>query len=223
MVRSFDAAWEELHSQREWGRYPPEEVIRFVARNYGSQNRAEIRLLDAGCGAGAVTWYLAREGFSTYAFDGSLSAVEKAIKRLSEEVLKAEFRVADAACPGYPSEFFDGIIDSAMIYANTVPNIKVILKECHRMLKKGGKIFSTGLFKVGMTGYGTGDKLEKNTYRNVTEGSLADRGTVHFFTEEEIRRLWTMAGFGRLTIDSLERTELGGARVISYFMVEAEK
>ncbi len=40
---------------------------------------------------GAHTWYLAREGFDVYAFDGSKSAVAKAAQRLEKEHLKAHF------------------------------------------------------------------------------------------------------------------------------------
>lgn len=32
--KSFDEYWEEVHSKTEWGQYPTEHVIRFIARNY---------------------------------------------------------------------------------------------------------------------------------------------------------------------------------------------
>ena len=79
---SFDNKWEELHSTMEWGSYPSEEIIRFVARNFYKKNREEVKLLDVGCGAGSVIWYLCREGFKPYGFDGSPSAIEKARQRL---------------------------------------------------------------------------------------------------------------------------------------------
>lgn len=220
---SFDEIWEQIHREQEWGKYPSEEVVRFVARNYYQKDRAATRLLDAGCGTGAIAWYMAREGFDVYAFDGSQTAIKKAEQRIQAEGLRASFSIGDALNMGYASEFFDGVIDSAMIYANTVINIKAILKECHRVLKTQGKLFSTGLFKVGMTGYGTGEKLEENTFRELTEGSLAHRGTVHFFDEQQIRNFWTEAGFKEIRIDSLERTDRGGTQKICYYMVEAEK
>lgn len=81
-MKSFSEEWEKIHSTQEWGRYPSETVIRFIARNYYKTEREKIKILDFGCGAGAHTWYLAREGFDVYAFDGSKSAVDKAEKYL---------------------------------------------------------------------------------------------------------------------------------------------
>ena len=66
--------------------YPTEHVIRFIARNYYNvPERGKIKILDFGCGTGAHTWYLAREGFDAYAFDGSESAIRRAKKDLQKK------------------------------------------------------------------------------------------------------------------------------------------
>ena len=44
MKKSFDNYWEQVHSRTEWGQYPTEHVIRFIARNYYNKNRKEIRI-----------------------------------------------------------------------------------------------------------------------------------------------------------------------------------
>jgi len=222
-MASFDGTWEQIHQEMEWGKYPSEEVVRFVARNFYHKNRSETRLLDAGCGSGAVSWFMAREGFDVYAFDGSATAINKARQRMEQEGLSVSLSVCDAVHLPYANDFFDGIIDSAMISANTLEGIGAILQELHRVLKKGGRFFSSGLFKVGMTGYGTGEKLEEHSYREISEGSLAHRGTIHFFDEQEIRSLWHQTGFKIIHIDSLDRTDLGGTNKVGYFMVDAEK
>ncbi len=222
-MASFDGIWEQIHQEMEWGKYPSEEAVRFVARNYYQKNRSMTRLLDAGCGSGAGSWFMAREGFDVYAFDGSATAINKARQRMEQEGLQISLSVSDAMHLTYANAFFDGIIDSAMLSANTLESIAAILLEFHRVLKKGGRFFSSGLFKVGMTGYGTGEKLEEHSYREISEGSLAHRGTIHFFDEHEIRILWSQAGFKIIHIDSLDRTDLGGTNKVSYFMVEAEK
>lgn len=222
-MESFDQTWERIHQEQEWGKYPSEEVIRFTARNFYGGDRHGIKLLDAGCGTGAVTWFLAREGFSVSAFDGSKTAIQKAEQRMKDEAVTAELSVCDATCLPYPDAFFDGAVDSVMICANTLDHIKKILSECSRTLKPGGRFFSTGLFRAGTTGYGSGRLLEPNTYTDITSGVLAGRGTVHFFSYKEIEALWRGAGFTNLLVDSIDRTQYGGRERISYYMVEAQK
>ena len=51
-MKSFSEEWEKTHSTQEWGRYPSETVIRFIARNYYKTEREKIKILDFGCGAG---------------------------------------------------------------------------------------------------------------------------------------------------------------------------
>jgi len=220
---SFDATWEQVHREKNWGLYPSEEVIRFTARNFYRRKRGNTRLLDMGCGTGAITWYLAREGFNVTGFDGSRTAISKAKYVLKRDSLRAKLQVHDAARLPYRSGTFDGVIDSGMIVANRTRDIKKILKEAHRVLKPGGKFFSTKLFVIGMTGHGTGRKLEKHTFQNMTRGSLQGIGTVHFFSKKEVRQLWTSAGFHSLKLDREKRTDHGGKSQVDFFVVESEK
>jgi len=222
-MKTFDEKWEEIHKEQEWGKYPAEEVIRFVARNFYKSDRKDIKILDFGCGTGAVTWFIAREGFNAYGFDGSKTAIEKAKNRMRDEGVKAKLYVADAGNIPFESDYFDAIIDSAVIYANKINSIKNILNEINRVLKSGGKIMSTGLFNFKTSGYDTGKKIEEGTYRELKEGVLAHRGTVHFFSREEIQNIWEGAGFKNIKIDSVERTDMGGKYNVGFFIVEAEK
>lgn len=221
---TFDKVWDEIHEETSWGRYPSEEVIRFIARNYYKiEDRKMVKLLDFGCGAGAVAWYMAREGFDVYAFDGSNNAIKKAIEMFAEENLTASFSVQDAGSLIYQEDMFDAIVDSATIYSNKLEDISKILKEVYRILKKDGKIISTGLFNSKTTGFGTGEYLAENTYRELTEGPLAHRGTVHFFKKEEIFSIWSSIGFREIKIDENFRTEADGEIYVGSYSVIATK
>lgn len=150
-MKSFDETWEKIHKENMWGQYPSKEV----ARNFYSFNdRSKIKILDYGCGSGANTWYLSREGFDVYAFALEIN---------------------------YKNNFFDCVIDSAVIYANTVESIKRIYLNIFNILKSNGKLLTTGLFTTNTSGYGTGVFLEENTFKNVESGSVKNIGTVHFF------------------------------------------
>lgn len=222
--KSFDETWEQIHKTQDWGQYPSEDVIRFVARNYYHCDRNQINILDFGCGAGANTWYLAKERFNTYAFDGSASAVQKAEKRLTAENLSASFRVADALNTGYDDYSFDCIIDSAVISANTTEDINSLYQEVYRMLKIGGKIFSTGLFTIGTSGYDSGTFIESNTYKDLKDGALSSRGTVHFFScKDEIENILTNCNFHDISIDKVTRSDHNGNDISEYYLVSATK
>ena len=142
---------------------------------------------------------------------------------MNDENLAADLIVADAADLPYESNFFDCIVDSAVLYANTIEGIKVILKQMHKINKINGKIFSTGLFNLKTTGYGSGKKIDKNTECDLKYGALSGLGTVHFFTCDEILKIWSEVGYDDIKIDILERTENNGEYSIGYYIVEAVK
>lgn len=190
----MDKIWEKIHESSTWGGYPPEHVIRFVARNYYSHNRKQVKILDFGCGQGANTWYLAREGFDTYAFDGSDSAIKKCEEKLKREGLVANLQVSDGSLVNYPDDSFDAVIDNACIYANEVKNIEKMYRNIFSMLKSGGKLL-TACFGKELGGYNTGVEIESGTYKDIKEGVLANRGVSHIYTEEELKSILRNIGF----------------------------
>ena len=208
MNQTIDPIWEKIHSTQAWGKYPSEPLIRFVARNYYGKERDKVRILDFGCGQGAATWYLAREGFDTYAFDGSESAVRKAEERLCEEGLSASFMVSDASTIDYEGEFFDAIIDNACIYANHIEDIHRMYQNVYRMLKKGGRLFSV-CFGEELFGYDSGIEIEKGTYKDIQNGVLRDRGISHIFSEEELVKVLSDSGFSDIHVDWHRYTDQG--------------
>ena len=219
-MKSFDTTWEELHKKQEWGKYPTEQVIRFIARNYYDKERKSIKILDFCCGGGSHTWYLAKEGFDVYAFDGSESAIGRVKDRLEKEGLKADLRVRDALELDYADDFFDCVIDSVSIYANKIVHITNMYEKIYRMLKPGGQIF-TSMFSKDTTGYGTGEEVEKDTFINISSGSLKERGMAHFYDEEEITSLLSGIGFGDIHADLMHYTDRGSE--IGQIMVQAKK
>ena len=219
---AFTEGWEKVHSEKEWGAYPAEEIIRFVARNlYKYDNRKEIKVLDYGCGGGSHTWYLAREGFDTYAFDGSPSAIKLVNKRLEQENLKASVEVKDGCNIDYKDNFFDCVIDSFCVYANYMTDIEKMYSGIYRVLKKGGIFISTA-FSFKTTGYGAGIEVEEGTYKDIKVGRFAYPDTVaHFWTEKEIYLLLKKIGFIDIAVDTITRTD--GKNVIDELVVSMKK
>lgn len=190
----MDKIWERIHESQTWGGYPPEHVIRFVARYYYKLDRKQVKILDFGCGQGANTWYLAREGFDTYAFDGSDSAIRKCEEKLKREGLTAKLQVSDGTQVNYPNDSFDAVIDNVCIYANEVKSIKKMYRNVLSMLKPGGRLL-TACFGEEMGGLNTGVEVEPGTYKDIKEGVLANRGLSHIYTEEELKSILYNIGF----------------------------
>lgn len=204
----FDQIWEQIHASRGWGQYPSEHVIRFVARNFYNQDRKQIRILDFGCGGGAHTWYLAREGFDVYGFDGSPSAVKATEKKLENDGLKADLRVLDGVKMNYENDFFDAIIDNVTIYANRYEAIEMMYKGCYEILRSGGKLF-TSCITPHTDGYGTGEKIDEYTFRNATKGCVQGQGIIHYMTEDRLKSCLAKIGFQDIEIDHLFYTDHG--------------
>ncbi len=216
----MDRIWEEIHSTREWGQYPAEYVIRFMARNYYSADRGSIKVLDFGCGGGANTWYLSREGFDTYAFDGSESAVLHTGEKLSKEGLKADLRVLDGTKIDYGNDFFDAVVDCVCVYANSMKDIVKMYEEIYRVLKPGGKLISS-CFGTQTTGYATGEEIEKDTFINLESGPNEGRGTSHFYKMEDLEKLLKGIGFKNLKTDTMSYTDEGS--LVELYIAKAEK
>ena len=82
---SWNPIWENVFVNNEWGKYPSESLIQFIAHNFYKKNRSEVKLLEVGCGTGANVWYITREGFDGNGIDGSETAIKRGIARFVVE------------------------------------------------------------------------------------------------------------------------------------------
>jgi ubiquinone/menaquinone biosynthesis C-methylase UbiE len=189
-ISSWDPAWENVFRSQEWGKYPPEYVIRFVARNwYSASDRKKVRLFDLGCGGGACSWYMAREGFSVSGIDGSESAIDRATQRMESEGLHADLRVGDFTQLPWPDDSFDGVIDNVTLYCNPFENCRQTVAEVKRVLKPGGKFLSVN-FTDRTWGYGLGEQVQSGTFTGIREGPFLGKGLALFMGRAQIDKLY---------------------------------
>jgi SAM-dependent methyltransferase len=219
---TWDSIWEEVFRSQPWGKYPSEDVIRFVARHfYKVPDRGSVKILEVGCGTGANLWYIANEGFAAYGIDGSASAIATCRQRMDAEVLgwKGVLTEGDVCSLPYSDDFFDAVIDNECIYANLYDDARRIYQEAHRVLKPGGKLYSK-TFVSGMVGDGTGFKVGHNAWL-VAVGPLAGKGPSRFTSESEIDGLLTPLKV--ISIDRVSRSEGNRSTEIIEWVVIAEK
>ncbi|HVV80396.1 MAG TPA: class I SAM-dependent methyltransferase [Pseudolabrys sp.] len=218
--------WEKIFASRAWGKYPPEDLIRFVARTFPDlAKRRHMQALEIGCGTGANLWYLAREGFAIAGIDGSKTAIGAASERIRSENLYDEGRPPDIKVGNFaklpwPDACFDLVVDIEALSANITTVIHSAIKEAHRVLKPGGWFFSRA-FGPGTTGTDTGKMLEEGTTENPASGPLSGMGIIHTFTEPEIRREFGI--FSELRLDWDRRSDKNQTCEFFEWIVQARK
>lgn len=218
---SWDNIWEKVFQKEEWGKYPPECLIRFIAKNFYGKVRKNVRILEVGCGPGANIWYMAREGFDTYGVDGSPTAIERAIRRIKEDGLTAELKVSDAEKLPYPASYFNAVVDNECLAHNSKESAKIILREIKRVLKKGGLFFSRTFTDKTYIG-NSQEKMSSLEFKEVSEGTFADRGFIRLIAKGGIRGLYGKY-FKIVSIDKLEYSMNDEKQLSSEWIINCQK
>jgi SAM-dependent methyltransferase len=217
----FDRTWEAIFQSRGWGRYPSEDVVRLVAhRFFRVPDRTLVKILDLGCGGGANTWFLAREGFRVTAVDGSAAAVARTSDLLAREGCAADVGVRDFLDLSFSDEMFDAVLDCASIQHNPWDDIVLVHRHVFRILKPGG--WFLGLLLNTDSSHSRGaDAPEGSELCGFRAGTLDDGVFVHLFSRDELDVL--LAPYEATSVDSVCRTVSGGTARITQFIVAAQK
>ena len=162
---SWDPVWESVFSSREWGKYPSENLVRFIARTFYRSNRPHIKILEIGCGTGANLWFCARENFSVYGIDASTSAINICKDRLNQEIpsWSGQLVVGGITELDFPSDFFDCVLDIECGCCLTLSSVHTAYSEVLRVLKPGSPFF-VRTFAEGSFGDKTGKQLDATTF-----------------------------------------------------------
>jgi len=218
---AWDNIWEEVFKKQEWGKYPGESLIRFVARRFYKKDRKNTKILEIGCGPGANIWYMSREGFDVYGMDASETAINRAKTRLEGEGLKAHLQVGDVIRLPYEQAFFDAVIDVECLCANNITDAEMILKEIKRILKNDG-LFYSRTFTEDMYVGKTNTELGQLEYNDVSDGPLSGKGFVRLINMEGIGNLYGKY-FNIKSVDKLEYTSNNGNVRISEWVIICQK
>ena len=218
---TWDPVWENIFLSKGWGKYPPEHIVRFIARSFpGAKNRSGIRLLEIGCGPGANVWFMAREGFSVCGVDGSTTAINQAKQRLASEGLAADLRVGDYGQLPWPDSSFDGVIENVSLYCNPSAAIERALSEVHRVLRPGTPFLSS-FFSDQTWGYGEGTMIERDGFVDLHEGPLAGAGFCLFLNRGRVQELFHI--FKDVAVERVSRTMNDEQHLVEQLVITCRK
>ncbi|ECR1907936.1 class I SAM-dependent methyltransferase [Campylobacter jejuni] len=196
---SNEKIWENIFSKKEWGKYPSENVIRFIARNfYNVQDRSKINILELGLGTGANLWFCAREGFKVSGIEWSKTGLERFRARLKDENLSTQIEQIEIGdylekLDLFKNESFDAWMDSYSLAYNDFEKTKQIIKKAMKKLKIGGKFFS-----ITPSLYNEGFEKDANLGYHLVKpvsGTDAFTGVIRYCDEEDLKRLYEGEGY----------------------------
>ena len=221
MTLTIPDIWDAVHENSPRDTYPSEDIIRIVARTFFHlADRSAVRALDLGCGKGPMAWFLAREGFTLSAVDGSPVAVTRCRDRLDRDQLTADVRTADLAALPYADATFDLCHESQCLMCNDAPTTRRIVAEVWRVLKPGG-LFISRTPAVDCHGYGVGTPLADNCFRDAPDGPFAHMGLARFLDPADAQALY--APFTIQSLDSTRYTLGNGSYALSYLVLQCRK
>ena len=139
------ADWNEIY-QVEGGVSPP------APWNIGApqpefaalQERGEIRgaVLDAGCGVGVTSVWLAERGHEVVGLDLSAVAVERARRLAAERGVSAQFAAADLSEFAGFDERFDTAVDSAVFHSMPIALREPYMRRLRAALRPGARFYA---------------------------------------------------------------------------------
>jgi SAM-dependent methyltransferase len=109
---------------------------RLTAENEMKKPKTTMRILDIGCGSGKLALYL--QGATGYEVTG-IDPVQKNVEKARMKSSSVTFLIQSAENLAFADNIFDFAVSLKALHE--IPNPKAALKESHRVLKAGGKLF----------------------------------------------------------------------------------
>lgn len=205
--------WQQLHTQDRFRpKYPNEEVARFVfAHLKPSLDLSRAKVLDLGCGGGRHTLLLAREGFTTFGVDFSLSGLHSTASRLNEENLHAALVQADMHRLPFHNGSFDALVAVGSIYYTDWQGMQQVAHEIYRVLRKGSLAFILVRTQKDCR-FGMGLQIDSKSFL-LNDNKTNEKGMKNcFLSENDVHTLF--AEFNQLSIDICDFT-LGNREIVN--------
>jgi ubiquinone/menaquinone biosynthesis C-methylase UbiE len=115
-----------------------------VRQDITTRVNADDRVLDVGCGTGALTAMLAHKGARVTGIDIAPPMLSQAAKRVREEGLVDRVELKEMGAvdldTAFPSEAFDIVVSTLVFSELSDDEIEYTLAECWRILRPRGRL-----------------------------------------------------------------------------------
>lgn len=207
MNKTIDPIWEEKYNLGLAQYYPWDVIVSFIYKNAPKNKpRAEIKILEIGCGSAPNLWFAAREGFCVTGIDGSKSAIELARKRFEREGLTGDFIVSDfTKTLPLQDNHYDFVIDRGSITCVGIEAGLSTIGEILRVLKPEGKFFFNPYSDRHSSAI-SGQKGNDGLTINISEGSMTNVGQICFYSKKDV--LKAVERFEIISLNHIEQMDM---------------
>jgi SAM-dependent methyltransferase len=212
-------------------RYPNEEFLRFIGGRFGNVSpaqRANIKVLELGCGSGANLWMLAREGFDAYGVDSSAEALSLCKRMLEHWQVRAHPEEASMTELPYARASFEIVADIFSAYCLDEKDFVRCLAEVSRVTKPGGYFFSYSPSKNSdaFKNHFPASKLDASTLDGILRPSspfAGNRYPFRFISPTEYAEMLLEHGYKVLSNEQIGRTYRNGEEYFEFVCIAAQK
>ena len=182
MIKSKSWNWDIVDKNDVYWNSPAPEVYH-LAENWKQKKFKKI--LDAGCGWGRNSIFLAKHGFQLEGFDLSETSVKTTIEKAKEQGFDfSNFVIADMLKLPYEDNSIDAFLAINVISHTDKEGFNKILSEIKRVLNPGGEAY----FTLGSKGsYWFNNPVctyvDENTRIRVEDGP--ENGIPHFYIDDD--------------------------------------
>ncbi|AJC86770.1 class I SAM-dependent methyltransferase [Campylobacter sp. RM16704] len=214
--------WEQLYDDnRHHPKYPHNEVVTFILKNF--KINKNIKILDLGCGAGRHLKFLAENGFDAYGCDYSEKSIE-----ICHHIIKdynVKLNVSSIEQLPYEDSFFDGLICYGVLYYSPKSTIEQSIKEIYRILKKNAKAFivlrSLEDYRYLNGIYVNNNEVVINEKYETRSGFKENGMRITFFNKKEL--YYMFSEFEKITINSMRISHENDLYADDDYLVYLEK
>lgn len=219
----FSIEWEKLYKRNLHSPlWPWSDVISYV-NIYCKNNVNFKKVLEIGCGSGANIPFFEKRGDYFYGIDGSKEIIKKLRKKYPK--LKNNLVAGDFTKEIKFQEIFDVVIDRGSSIHNASSDIEQCIKLIFKKLRKKGIYIGVDLFAWDHTAAKLGNYVDKFTRKNINTNQFRGAGKVHFFTKQNLIKLFARNGFEILSLEHTSKKILIGKEKVnnSTFNIVAKK